>query len=285
MTVDVVEFTDPWCSWAWGTEPTLRKLRWSFEDRLSWRRVMGGLVPNRLEREPDFDAVSIAPNTASYWAKVTVETGMPWPVHLQRTPVSSIEACIAVKAAERQDELLAQRFLRRLRESCFVWCTPADTPERIAEVAAQVDGLDAAAVTTGLTDNDVLSAYQADWEETRNPNEYVRNLKEETPGAGNAKQQRGRWRYVFPTLLFRGPGGEHTVPGWKPYGAYVAAMEAASPGSTADPRPDPTPDDAMARWGLLTEQELTVLCGPDAKPPSGAVVHDWGEGRVFLPPG
>jgi protein-disulfide isomerase-like protein with CxxC motif len=103
-TVEVVEFTDPWCSWAWGTEPKLRKLRWAFEDQLSWRRVMGGLVPNRLEREPDFDAAAVAQQTAGYWAKVTVETGMPWPVRLERTPVSSVEACIAVKAAERQDD-------------------------------------------------------------------------------------------------------------------------------------------------------------------------------------
>jgi hypothetical protein len=150
-------------------------------------------------------------------------------------------------------------------------------------VAAQVDGLDAGAVIDGLSDAAVLAAYQSDWEETRNPNDYVLNLHEETPGAGNAKQQRGRWRYVFPTLLFRGPGGEHTVPGWKPYPAYVAAMEAAVPGSTAAPGPDPNPGEAFARWGLLTEQELTVLCGPDAAPPPGARVHEWGEGRVYCP--
>jgi len=34
-TLEVVEYTDPWCSWAWGTEPKLRRLRWRWGDRLA----------------------------------------------------------------------------------------------------------------------------------------------------------------------------------------------------------------------------------------------------------
>ena len=44
MVVEVVEYSDPWCSWAWGTEPKLRRLRWRYGDRLEWRTVMGDLV-------------------------------------------------------------------------------------------------------------------------------------------------------------------------------------------------------------------------------------------------
>jgi hypothetical protein len=96
---------------------------------------------------------------------------------------------------------------------------------------------------------------------------------------------------VFPTLLFRGPGGpgfggsprsEHTVAGWHPWDDYVDAMERAVPGSTSSPRPDPTPDEAIATWSLLTERELAFLCGDDASPPASAKPYDWGDGTAWL---
>src|SRR5438067_6093572 len=67
VTVAVVEYTDPWCSWAWGTEPKLRLLRWRYGDRLEWRTVMGDLVADRRLDRPDFDAERAAPKTAAYW--------------------------------------------------------------------------------------------------------------------------------------------------------------------------------------------------------------------------
>jgi hypothetical protein len=106
-------------------------------------------------------------------------------------------------------------------------------------------------------------------------------LKHDSPMNGELKHSEGHDRYALPTLIFRGPGGEHTVAGWVGYQDYVAGLEAAMPGATADPHPDPTPAEALARWGMLTGQELTFLCGEDAKSPKGAVVHDWGDGLVY----
>ena len=31
--IDVVEYTDPSCSWAWGTEPKFRRLQWQYATR------------------------------------------------------------------------------------------------------------------------------------------------------------------------------------------------------------------------------------------------------------
>ena len=58
-------------------------------------------------------------------------------------------------------------------------------------------------------------------------------------------------------------------------------MEGAEPGSTADPRPDPSPQEALARWPVLTGTELNFLCGDDATPPAGAVEIDWGAGLAY----
>jgi hypothetical protein len=66
--------------------------------------------------------------------------------------------------------------------------------------------------------------------------------------------------------------------------AYLEAMEKAGPGSTAAPRLNPTPNEAFARWPLLTTAELDLLCGPHAEPPSGAKTYDWGHGIVYLRP-
>ena len=51
---------------------------------------------------------------------------------------------------------------------------------------------------------------------------------------------------------------------------------------TSGPRPDPTPAEAFARWGVLTAQELAFLCGETAKPPADAVAYDWGDGLVWF---
>jgi protein-disulfide isomerase-like protein with CxxC motif len=47
--VEAIEYTDIMCSWAWGSEPKLRLLRWRYEDRCDWRLVMGGLVGDRTK--------------------------------------------------------------------------------------------------------------------------------------------------------------------------------------------------------------------------------------------
>ncbi|MHB8464521.1 MAG: DsbA family oxidoreductase [Acidimicrobiales bacterium] len=258
--VEVVEYTDPWCSWAWGTEPKLRRLRWRYADRFAWRTVMGDLLPDRSAIDPSFDPVAVAPEIAGYWKRVNGHTGMPWPEGLRWAPSRSEVAGRAVKAAERQGPDLAARLLRALRESCFIHCGPADDALRVIAVAGQIEGLDVDRLAGDLDSDAVVAAFTADRDETRRPNDYVRNLQETHEGKGNAKLEGDRWRYVFPTLLFRGPGGEHTVPGWQPWERYLAAMEAAVPGSTADGRADPTPEEALDAWPGITDAELRLVC-------------------------
>jgi predicted DsbA family dithiol-disulfide isomerase len=281
VIVEVVEFTDPWCSWAWGTEPKLRRLRWRYGDRFQWRTVVGDLVADRRIDRPDFDPERAAPKQALYWEKVYAHTGQPWPVHLRWSPLLSAHADRAVKAAQQQDDAVAAALLRAIRESCFVHSAPADTVERLFALAETIDGLDVGRLRADFESDVVTKAFAADREETRRPNDYVLTLQETHEGKGNAKPDGDGWRYVFPTLLFRGPGGEHTVPGWQPWEAYVAAMEAAVPGSTDGPRADPTPAEALSNWPLLTEKELSFLCGEGAAPPAGAVVVDWGAGLAY----
>jgi hypothetical protein len=245
---------------------------------------MGDLVADRRTNDPSFDAAAVGPKTAEYWQKVYEHTSMPWPVGLRWTPTLSADAGRAVKAAHLQSDAAGWALLRAIRESCFVYWEPADSVPRALVLAGRVPGLDRDRLEADLAGDVVAKAFAADREETRRPNDYVLHLQETHVGKGNAKPDGDGWRYVFPTVLFRGPGGEHTVPGWQSWEAYVSAMEAASPGSTQNPRPDPTPDEAFATWPLLTDFEFSFLCGEGAEPPDGTISVDWGAGLAHARP-
>jgi protein-disulfide isomerase-like protein with CxxC motif len=278
MAVELVEYTDPGCSWAWGTEPKLRLLRWRYGDRVRWRRVMGGLVGDMENYVKGFDPYHDPAKRAQYWKVVADVTGMTYPARLQYEYRSTEPACIAVKAAERQGEDVALKVLRRLRESCFVFGTPADTDERILESVRGVPGLDPARLAEDMHADPVQSSFQDNWKETREPNDVVLALEPGPPGG--ARETEGHWRYVFPTVIVRSGSKEITVPGWRAYEEYEDALVSVGAGGDADARP--TVDEAFATWPSLAPAELAFLCGDDAQPPGGVVAYDWGDGVFYL---
>jgi len=42
--VEIIEYTDPYCTWCWGSEPVLRKLEYVYGGQLVVGYRMGGLV-------------------------------------------------------------------------------------------------------------------------------------------------------------------------------------------------------------------------------------------------
>jgi protein-disulfide isomerase-like protein with CxxC motif len=279
--VEITEYTDAVCSTAWGAEPLLRRLDWRHGHHLTWRKVMGGLVGDASTGKEGWSRASAAEPMRAYWKRAWHLTGMPYPNPMILMLQSTDPLGAAVKAAELQGKDVAQAVLRRFRERIFVDGIGPQTPDEFAEATVGVAGLDQARWRADQARPDVAAAYKADWQETREPNDYVRHLRHDSPMNGELKHSEGHDRYALPTLIFRGPGGEHTVAGWVAYEDYEAGLEAALPGATADPRPDPTPAQALARWGMLTGQELKFLCGEDAQPPADAVTRDWGDGLVF----
>ena len=280
--VEVVEYTDAVCSTAWGVEPQLRLLKWRHGHHMAWRKVMGGLIGNAATDKPDWNRTSAAEPMRKYWKRVTALTDMPYPNPMHVMLQSTDPLGAAVKAAELQGEDVAHAVLRRFREQIFIFGLGPQTPEEFAIAAAGTQGLDVDRWLADLVLPQVNDAYRADWAETREPNDYVRQLKHDSPMNGELKHSEGHDRYALPTVIFKGPGGEHTVAGWVLYEEYVAGLEAALPGATLDPRPDPTPAEAFQRWPLLTAKELTFLCGEGAQPPADVVSYDWGDGLVYL---
>ena len=288
----VVEYTDPTCFWAWGAEPKVRRLQWRYGAALEWRRALGDLFQpdwHRLEWGIDLPDSYVNPDVirehTAFYAGIAAVHGMPNPAGMDRVATDSMLMCRAVRAAELQGPDAARRLLRRLREDWFVFGRPSDSLDRILAGARAV-GMDADRLAADLDSPVVEAASRADFEEVRTPNAAALAVTDERMGFGRPVPQRGRVRYGFATLIFSGPGGEHPVPGYRHWETYEEALLAAA-GPEADAlvaaaAPDPTPAEALERFGLVCGPELDLLCGPGWEPPADAVPVQTGGGTVWL---
>ena len=249
MTLTVVEFTDPFCPWAWGSEPTFRRLRHMLgaDERpaVEWRRVFGMLFD--ISDEPAPDPVAETAWYHHHLHEIAQHTGAPVPAVLERVAATSRPASLAAKAAEIQGPAIAERVLRRLREQLFLTGKPPDTPRRVRQTISNIAGLDVARLEADMVSDAVVEALARDYAETFAPvpeladvggadNQAVssravgsRAVGAGGPHPGGAKEIDGRLRYAFPTLLITGPAGRRVVPGWRPLAEYVDAIRAAAP--------------------------------------------------------
>ncbi|MET8946972.1 DsbA family protein [Streptomyces sp. NPDC004542] len=281
--LEVVEFTDPLCPWAWGSEPVFRRLRAALAGRVRWRRAYCILFDHDDDPAPDPAAETAW--YARYVEDVSAHTHAPRAVRLRRLAASSWPASLVAKAAEAQGAEVADRVLRRLRESVFVLGDPADTPASALSAASGVPGLDAGRLATDAASADVLERVRADRAEARRPVDEVLSVHgHPSPHPGAAKETSdGQRRYTLPTLLVRGAAGHRAVPGWRPYEEYVSAVSELGPGLLRAPAAlDPA--EALARYRTLTEPERALLTGGGSWPPAGAVRVDTGNGPLWLHP-
>ena len=96
--VEVVEYTDPLCPWASGSEPAVRWLRAVLGGRGTWRRAYAILFDSDDDPAPD-------PAAEAAWyardiAEVSGHTGAPHAERLDRAALSSWPASLAARAAE-----------------------------------------------------------------------------------------------------------------------------------------------------------------------------------------
>jgi predicted DsbA family dithiol-disulfide isomerase len=281
--LEVVEFTDPACPWAWGSEPKFRRLRLDLHQAgvdVRWRQVFGILFDTDDDPAPDPDAE--AAWYAEFVAGITAHTAAPRPHRLAWVTRSSWPASLAAKAAEAQGEQVAGKVLRRLRETTFVVGRPADDTERVLTAVTGLPGLDPLRLARDMASPGVLDAVRRDWAETRRPCEEVLEIDEPGPHNGRAKEIGDSIRYALPTLRFAGPAGDQVVPGWRPLSAYVDAVRRVC-SATLPTGPLFSAVQAIEWFGSMTEPELELLTG-QRNVSAGAKRVDTRNGPLWIDP-
>ncbi|MEU9347910.1 DsbA family protein [Streptomyces sp. NPDC048278] len=299
--VEVVEYTDPLCPWAWGSEPVFRGLRTALAGRVRWRRVFCILFDHADDPAPDPAAETAW--YARYVEGIAGHTHAPRALRLSRVAASSWPSSLVAKAAELQGPEVADRVLRRLRESVFVLGEPADTLGAALDAATGVPGLDTRRLAADAASTAVLDGVRADHAEARRPVAEVLpdalsdapsgtssgkpsgalSVPGGSPHPGTAKETPdGGHRYALPTLVVCGAGDRRVVPGWRPYEVYATAVGAFCPGLPTAPQPL-SGAAALARYRSLTEPERALLTR-GAWPPPDAVRVETAGGPLWLDP-
>jgi len=141
--VEIVYFTDPWCTWCWGSEPILRRIMEEYGGQVRISYVMGGLVEDIDSFYDPVNRISTVEQVAPHWLEASARHGMPVDVGIfyEDPPSSTYPANIAYHAAKLQDPAIADKFLRRMREAAATERRNLGRMEVLVELAGEM-GLD-----------------------------------------------------------------------------------------------------------------------------------------------
>jgi putative protein-disulfide isomerase len=251
--IEIIEFTDPVCTWCWGSEPVLRKLETRFGEQVKISYIMGGLVQDITSFYDSYNDIGGDPdrsnrNIAKHWVDASARHGMPvksdgFKLFSKEHPSTNPQN-IAYKAAQMQDPTLANKFLRRIREASAAEARQTNTTEVLLELASEV-GLDIARFLDDFTHGSAQRAFEQDL-------------------AATAKYgARG-----FPSFLLKHEEKEMVIRGYKRYEEFKALIGHLSNGGIQE-RPVPADEESImafiTRYGSVApvEVQMTFDLTPD----------------------
>lgn len=173
--LEIIEFTDPVCTWCWASEPVLRALKARYGDQVDISFVMSGLVEDMRTFEDIDHAIGGDPSEANaqiaqHWLEASAHHGMPVTTNtlelFSEEYPSSYPQNIAYKAAEFEDQRLADAFLRKIREATAVSAKQTNRDEVLLSLAKKV-GLNADKLLTHCTDGTAQAAFEMDLATTK----------------------------------------------------------------------------------------------------------------------
>jgi putative protein-disulfide isomerase len=168
--IEIIEFTDPVCTWCWGSEPVLRKLETRFGEQVKISYIMGGLVKDITSFYDSYNDIGGDPdrsnkNIVRHWVEASERHGMPVKSEgfkmFSREHPSTYPQNIAYKAAQMQDPTLANKFLRRIREASAAEARQTNTTEVLLELASEA-GLDIARFLDDFSHGSAQKAFEQD---------------------------------------------------------------------------------------------------------------------------
>ena len=216
--IEIIEFTDPVCTWCWGSEPILRKVETRYPNDVKVSFIMGGLVKDMNDFQDEFNGIGgesdlskVNEQIASHWIKASEQHKMPVETKgfslFTKEHTSTYPANIAYKAGQFQGEEIANRFLRRIREAAATEAKQVNRLDVLKELASSV----------GLDEQQWLM----DMESGRAEKEFEKDL---------ARCQQFQI-YAFPSYLVKDDTGKGILlRGFQSYEAFQQAIHQLSDG-------------------------------------------------------
>ncbi|EHN11607.1 hypothetical protein PAI11_15180 [Patulibacter medicamentivorans] len=226
--VDLVEFTDPACPFAYSAEPLRWRLLWRFGDQLRWTVRMVGLARDAAAHEAK--GFTARPNAEVL--RAFDRYGMPLAEVEERAPAGSWDACRAIVAAREFATGSELALLRALRIAGLAEARPIDDPAVLAD-AGRVAGLEPEALEEWVADETTERAFVADLTAARDPGPAALALDHkladvEPDWTGASRAGSGR-RYTCPSYVLRVGGRTAEVPGFQPWLSLETALANLAP--------------------------------------------------------
>lgn len=269
--LELVQYTDPYCTWCWGSEPVMRHIEEVYGGQVRFGFVLGGLVKDISAFYDPLNRIGgadMSRQVADHWREASERHGMPvdadvW-LDMKNDFRSTWPANIAVKAAQLVDEEPAARYLRRLREAAAAERLPIHRRPVQVELAEEV-GLDRERFVAVLDSGEAEAAFQEDLRECRR------------------KHITG-----FPSFLIRNRQGEELMFfGFQPFSEFqmlfgrLAGEELAARQPVAD---DESIVSFARRYGKVAPREVAEVFSLDAGEADQRLRRLAGEGMLSLRP-
>ena len=248
--LEVLVFTDPYCSWCWATEPMILTMMEKYRDQLHFRYVFGGLIKDFDDFYDAQNDIRDAAATKPHWKMVSERTGQPIDENLWEdiAPIrhfSTWPANVAAKAAFLQSEEVGFRYLRRLRRAALTERKIISDPEIYEALAKETEGLDFDRFLSDIESGAAKKGFMDDQETC---------LQWQTFG--------------FPTMLFYKAEADLNhlsrenavyVGGHRPMETYEKVIHMLCP--TIDEYPVRSEEELIEAYGPMTERELGQVHG------------------------
>jgi len=186
--IELIEYTDPYCTWCWGSEPTLRKIEETYGEQIKISFQMGGLVEDMSVFSDPANGIGGAnwyAQVASHWLEASARHGMPVDEQIffdiKDSKFSTHPSNIAYKSAQFQGEDIANRFLRSMREGVAAKRRDIQRLDVQTELASEV-GLDTKLFIADIKSGKAQEAFAQDQKECRDrgvrgfPSYGIRNI-------------------------------------------------------------------------------------------------------------
>ncbi|MDX6749141.1 DsbA family protein [Geminicoccaceae bacterium 1502E] len=202
MSVELLYFANPMCSWCWGFAPVMRELGERFQGRVNVTVATGSLGErqSRPMREKDKEEIR------RHWQHVAEMAGQPFDMAFferEGFVYDTAPACRALAVVRRHYPTLALPFLTRLQERFYA--RNEDVTDRtVLQSAVGEFGIDAQDFTREFAAPELAQEVAREWQTTA-----------ELGVTG------------YPTLLALADRKPHVLTvGWRPAGEIAAPLEA-----------------------------------------------------------